>query len=128
MAALVSPLMAEEAAITLVTLVIPLIPTRTAVMAHTAIMMLAVVTEGKAVHTVGAMEDMVAIVAATAATAAVEAEMVEAVAVAVVVAAAAAVVVDENLALNHELLHPCTSYKTGKTRNQRSHLAPQRLY
>jgi hypothetical protein len=71
------------------TLVTPVIPTRTAVMAHTAIMMLAVVMEGIAVHTAGAMEDMVAIVAATAVTAAVEAEI-AAVAVAVVVVAAGA--------------------------------------
>jgi hypothetical protein len=60
-------------------------------MAHTAIMMLAVAMEGIAVHTAGAMEDMVAIVAATAVTAAVTA----AVAVAVgVVAAGVAVAVN----------------------------------
>jgi hypothetical protein len=76
------------------TLVTQVISTRTAVMAHTAIMMLAVVMEGIAVHTAGAMEDMVAIVAATAVTAAVEAEMVEAAAVEVVVAAGAAVEVN----------------------------------
>jgi hypothetical protein len=58
-------------------------------MAHTAIMMLAVVMEGIAVHTAGAMEDMVAIVAATAVTAAVEAVAVE-----VVVAAGVAVEVN----------------------------------